>query len=116
MRIGVIDVFCGIGGLSYGFKTEGFEIIAGIDTDPSCRYAYEANIRGNFIEADVSHVKKNLISELFGREKWSYRVLIGCAPCTPFTMYTGRYRKNRRDDDRWHLLNDFFRLVKGDKT
>ncbi len=111
MKIGVVDIFCGIGGLSHGFRTEGFDVIAGIDSDASCRYAYETNIDANFIEADVGKVKKKEIVALFKKRKFSYRVLVGCAPCTPFSIYVGRYKKKRRRDDRWHLLNEFSRLV-----
>lgn len=112
MRIGVVDIFCGIGGLSYGFSREGFDVIAGIDSDGSCRYAYETNIKAKFIEADVGEIRKQHITSLFNKRKFSYRVLVGCAPCTPFSIYTGRYRKRRRDDERWQLLNDFSRLVR----
>ncbi len=112
MRIGVIDVFCGIGGLSYGFSAEGFDVIAGIDSDGSCRYAYETNVNASFIESDVAKIKKQQITELFNRRNIGYRVLIGCAPCTPFSIYTGRYRKSRRRDNQWQLLNDFSRLVR----
>ncbi len=44
----VIDVFCGAGGLSFGFRQEGFAVVAGIDADESCRHAYEANIEAPF--------------------------------------------------------------------
>ena len=39
----VVDLFCGIGALSHGLKRAGFQIIAGYDTDPRCRYAFEEN-------------------------------------------------------------------------
>ena len=32
-RFEVVDLFCGIGGLSYGMKTAGFHILAGYDLD-----------------------------------------------------------------------------------
>lgn len=115
MKIGVVDVFCGIGGLSYGFNAEGFEVIAGIDSDGSCRYAYETNVKASFIEADIAKIKKQQIEKLFSQNKLAYRVLIGCAPCTPFSMYTGRYRKMRRRDNQWQLLNEFSRLVRATK-
>ena len=35
-EIKVVDLFCGIGGLSNGFYQEGFNVIAGYDTDMSC--------------------------------------------------------------------------------
>jgi DNA (cytosine-5)-methyltransferase 1 len=115
INVGVIDVFCGIGGLSHGFKSEGFDVVAGIDSDSSCRYAYETNIDAHFIEADVAQVTKNKIVELFNQRKFSYRVLVGCAPCTPFSIYVGRYRKERQTDERWFLLNEFSRLVTATK-
>ena len=48
-RIEVVDLFCGIGGLSYGLKTAGFHILAGFDLDHTCQYAYESNTGGEFI-------------------------------------------------------------------
>jgi len=115
MKIGVVDVFCGIGGLSHGFSVEGFDVIAGIDSDGSCRYAYETNVKARFIESDVTDINEQQIKKLFKQRKLSYRVLVGCAPCTPFSMYTGRYRKIRRRDSQWQLLNDFSRLVEATK-
>lgn len=115
ISIGVVDVFCGIGGLSHGFKREGFDVVAGIDSDSSCRYAYETNLNARFIEADVTKITKNEIVELFNKRKFSFRVLVGCAPCTPFSIYVGRYRKKQQNDARWSLLNEFSRLVKATK-
>lgn len=34
----VVDLFCGIGGLSYGMKSIGFKILAGYDLDKTCQY------------------------------------------------------------------------------
>ena len=39
----VVDLFCGVGGLTLGFVDEKYNVIAGIDNDESCRYAYEKN-------------------------------------------------------------------------
>jgi DNA (cytosine-5)-methyltransferase 1 len=33
IKLKVLDLFCGAGGFSYGFKSAGFEIVAGIDRD-----------------------------------------------------------------------------------
>ena len=35
--IGIIDLFCGIGGLTHGLKKAGLDVKAGIDFDKSCR-------------------------------------------------------------------------------
>lgn len=42
-NIGVVDLFCGVGGLSHGLKQGGLDIIAGFDIDGTCEYAYTHN-------------------------------------------------------------------------
>lgn len=39
----VFDMFCSIGGLTYGLQEAGITVKAGLDIDSSCRYAYEKN-------------------------------------------------------------------------
>lgn len=41
--IGAVDLFCGVGGLTYGLRTAGIDVVAGFDLDSSCQYAYDAN-------------------------------------------------------------------------
>jgi DNA (cytosine-5)-methyltransferase 1 len=115
MQIGVVDLFCGIGGLSLGFKNEGFDIIAGVDSDASCKYAYETNISADFLGMDITKLTGAKVKRLFETKDSSYRVLIGCAPCTPFSLYSTRYRKAKRSDSRWGLLTEFARLVRQTK-
>ena len=43
VKIQIVDIFCGIGGLTYGLNKSGLQVVAGYDIDPTCRYAYEAN-------------------------------------------------------------------------
>jgi DNA (cytosine-5)-methyltransferase 1 len=51
----VIDIFCGIGGLTHGLLLSGLQVIAGIDIDSSCQYAYEKNNKlALFIEAEIA--------------------------------------------------------------
>lgn len=40
-NIEVIDLFCGIGGLTHGLIRQGLKVIAGIDNEESCKWAYE---------------------------------------------------------------------------
>lgn len=112
MRAEVVDLFCGIGGLSAGFKNEGFDVRSGVDLDDSCRYAYEANIGADFLHKSVSELAAADLSAMYSRR--SVKVLVGCAPCQPFSMYTGRYRQNETDeqaDQRWAMLSEFARLI-----
>lgn len=50
----LVDLFCGAGGLSYGFKSEAFKVAAGIDIDEACRYPYEKNNGSPFIRKNVA--------------------------------------------------------------
>ena len=106
--ISAIDLFCGIGGLSYGFKKVGIDIKAGIDIDKSCRYAFETNCKSKFINKDISEVKGDELNSLY--DKNHTKILVGCAPCQPFSSYT--YKNDKQKDNRWQLLYEFARLIK----
>jgi DNA (cytosine-5)-methyltransferase 1 len=100
----VVDLFCGAGGLSHGFKGEGFAIEAGIDVDEACRFAFESNNGAPFIRRDISTLKPSDVERLFtpGRK----RVLVGCAPCQPFSVYN-----QKNSDPKWRLVNSFAKLI-----
>jgi DNA (cytosine-5)-methyltransferase 1 len=100
----IVDLFCGAGGLSHGFLLEGFDVAAGVDTDEYCRYAFEHNNKAPFIRRDVAKLKAEEVNALFTPGK--YRVLVGCAPCQPFSTYN---QKNA--DSKWQLLTRFGRLI-----
>ena len=103
---GVIDVFCGVGGLSHGFAVEGFNVLAGIDVDGSCSYGFEANNDADFIECDVSSLTGKMLNERYS-DAWP-RILVGCAPCQPFSTYA---KKKGVKNPRWKLLKEFSRLI-----
>lgn len=103
-KASVIDLFCGAGGLSYGFREEGFDVVAGIDADETCRYAYETNIKAPFLRQDVSSLTSTKLNKLY--PKHCHTVLVGCAPCQPFSAYNC---KNK--DQNWKLVRDFGRLI-----
>ena len=54
--IEAIDLFCGIGGLSFGLKNGGIHVLAGYDLDSSCQYAFEANNGATFHYKDIKEV------------------------------------------------------------
>lgn len=108
-KIEVVDLFCGIGGLSYGMKSEGFKILAGFDLDWTCQYAYETNTGGSFFYKDVKSVTGNEIKKLYSKGKNTIRVLAGCAPCQPFSSYA--FKKKKKDPNKYDLLYEFGRLV-----
>ena len=107
-KIQVVDLFCGIGGLSYGLKTGGFEILAGFDLDWTCQYAYEHNNEAKFNYKDIKSVTKEDILPLYSQN--AIKVLAGCAPCQPFSSYA--FKNKQKDPNKYDLLYEFGRLVK----
>lgn len=107
-RIEVVDLFCGIGGLSYGMKSAGFHILAGFDIDHTCRYAYETNTGGVFIFNDITKATAEDILTLYS--KGAIHVLAGCAPCQPFSSYA--FKNKEKDSNKYDLLYEFGRLVR----
>ena len=110
-KIESIDLFCGIGGLTYGLQKSGINVIAGIDNDETCRYAYETNNKLPFINADIVEYSPNDIKKLYSKN--AVKVLVGCAPCQPFSSHTFK-NKSKVHDNRWDLLTYFGKII--DKT
>ncbi len=107
-KISAVDLFCGVGGLSYGLIQGGIKVTAGIDLDETCRFPYEANNCATFLNKDIRHLQKDEIQNFF--EEGSLRLLAGCAPCQPFSTYSQKGRAERRDG-KWDLLLEFGRVV-----
>lgn len=105
VQASVVDLFCGAGGLSHGFRQEGFDVVAGYDTDETCRYAYEYNNEAPFVRRDVAKLTAREVRALFVPGK--ARILIGCAPCQPFSSYN-----QKNDDPKWELLSKFGSLIR----
>lgn len=65
-----IDLFCGAGGLSYGFESAGFNILLGIDSDQKALEVFEKNHKGSkSICGDITQISYDNIKELNWRTK-----------------------------------------------
>ncbi len=104
-----IDLFCGIGGLTKGLSLSGIPVKFGIDIDDTCRFAYEKNNNSRFLCYDIATLDSGYLKSLYPPN--CIRILVGCAPCQPFSKYTSRYRKNGYTDNKWMLLRSFSRLI-----
>jgi len=106
ISISTVDLFCGAGGLTYGFEQAGLPVKAGYDIDPACKFPYEHNNKAKFLLQDVQNVSGLDLAEHFSGS--SVKVLAGCAPCQPFSSYSRRYNDRQ---SKWKLLQDFARLI-----
>lgn len=103
--IEAVDLFCGVGALSYGLKQSGIQILCGYDVDTACQFAYEKNVGARFFSRDVETLTAEEVKAHFSGLNQS--LLAGCAPCQPFSTYTRRYA----EDHRWRLLEAFCRIA-----
>ena len=108
VSISAVDMFCGVGGLTYGLQQADINVVAGLDVDETCKYAFEENNDAKFISKDIRKFTSAELLKLYPEK--CIKLLVGCAPCQPFSAHT-RKNKNRSSDDRWSLLDDFGRLV-----
>lgn len=108
-RIYAADLFCGVGGLTYGLGLGGIAVRAGFDLDPACRYPFEANNSAQFYERDVNDLTAGEVSSHLRGADLS--LLVGCAPCQPFSTYSRGGRSKSCGED-WQLVSSFGRLVK----
>ena len=108
----VIDLFCGVGGLTHGLVKTDFEVVAGIDFDNSCKYAFEKNNKGAiFYHKDILNLSPQDLENMFPEGK--RRILVGCAPCQPFSLYNKKRNdaETRDKDTKWQLLDAFANLI-----
>ncbi len=114
-QVKVVDLFCGIGGLSHGFVKENLHVAAGFDIDGKCKYPFEENNNATFFERDIRQVTAKEVKKIFGKTK--IKILVGCAPCQPFSTYAFKSPDKQQDKEngKWGLLYEFARLIKGTK-
>ena len=105
-KLNVIDLFCGAGGLSEGFKEAGFTSILGIDHNKSALETFAHNHReAETIFGDIENITKKDIKNKIGDKK--VHLVIGGPPCQGFSM-AGRRNPN---DPRNKLVQEFLRVV-----
>ena len=53
----VVDLFCGCGGLSYGFINAGYEVLLGVDNEPKALETFKKNHKNSsVICGDISKI------------------------------------------------------------
>ena len=109
MYMKVIDLFCGCGGLSYGFHLAGYKIIGGIDFNSEAIKTFKFNFaKANAVCCDLLEMNEDRIFHTFGDLK-DIDVIIGGPPCQGFSS-ANRYRKEE-EDIRNKLFFEFVKFV-----
>jgi len=109
MKPRLIDLFCGCGGISEGFRLAGFDIIGGVDFNKDAVETFNANFEGaRGIYADIQEIANDdipFLFDLFG----DIDVIIGGPPCQGFSS-ANRWQKEL-DDPRNKLFYEYIRFV-----
>ena len=82
-----VDFFCGGGGMTRGLLNAGIHVQFGLDNNPNCQETYEHNNGIPYLCRDIANVHAEELTEEFpALLENGELLLIGCAPCQPFSM------------------------------
>lgn len=103
----IVDLFAGVGGLTYGFMKAGCEVVLANEIDSEIAQSYKQNHKGTeVINEDITSLD---IEKTFGKYKGSIDIVIGGPPCQGFSQKGSRKTIN---DERNFLFRYFFEVVK----
>lgn len=103
-----VDLFCGVGGLTYGLQSAGVSVKLGVDIDPNCAHPIEKNTNAKFFQADVASLDSKVLKDVFSGG--GITLIAGCAPCQPFSTYS-RAAKQRHGNEAGGNKSEDWRLV-----
>lgn len=109
-KLCAVDLFCGAGGLTEGFKAAGYEVVYALDRDPDCCDTYALNHPEVTLErAPIDRFTPAELSRRIGR---SVDVVIGGPSCQGFSTAGRRHGAwVRADDERNNLWSYMLKLV-----
>ena len=105
-----IDFFCGGGGMTYGLRQAGIDVIAGVDIDIEAKETYEYNNPGTiFIETDIRNLRSNYFERKLGiNQNDDSLILVGCSPCQFYSIINTDKEHSLKTKD---LLRNFARFI-----
>lgn len=102
----IIDLFCGCGGLSYGFEMAGFEVSLAIDMWNDAIKTYNHNHKNKVARCeDIHNLTKEFLDEFTKENKITG--IVGGPPCQGFSTVG----KRDVNDPRNHLYTEYCRIV-----
>ena len=105
--LNIVDLFAGVGGLTYGFIEAGCKVVLANEIDSDIAFAYTRNHNGTkMINEDLTKLN---IERTFGDYKNGIDIVIGGPPCQGFSQKGSRKTIH---DDRNYLFRYFFEVVK----
>lgn len=107
----VIDLFCGAGGLSEGFRQAGFVVLAGNDCLEPAGQTFVATHRGaKFLPGEIGNYSAGDFLKAANLRRGELDVLVGGPPCQGFSVYN---HQRGLHDERSSLYREYLRIVAG---
>lgn len=107
----VIDLFCGAGGLSEGFRQAGFHVLAGNDFFDAAGETFAATHKeATFLPGAIQQYSADDFLAAAGLRRGDLDVLVGGPPCQGFSVYN---HQRGLHDERSSLYREYLRLVSG---
>lgn len=107
----VVDLFCGAGGLSEGFRQAGFHVLLGQDHDAKADATFPAtHPEARFIGGPVQNVLARQVLDATGLQSGDLDVMVGGPPCQGYSVYN---HQRGESDPRAGLFREYLRIVDG---
>lgn len=105
----MIDLFCGAGGLSYGFEKAGFNPIFAVEFNDVFAQSYRINNPNvKLYVGDIKLISDEKIKKIAEQK---VDIIVGGPPCQGFSI-AGNIGRQFLDDPRNHLFLEYVRFVK----
>ena len=106
-----IDLFCGAGGLSEGFRQAGFSVLAGNDFFESAGRTFKAtHPKAKFFDGPIQDISAEKLLAETGLHRGELTCLVGGPPCQAFSVYN---HQRGMHDARASLFHEYLRMVEG---
>lgn len=103
----VVDLFCGAGGFSQGFRMAGYDVLGGVDIDPDACATYALNFPGaKSICGDLRNPETREQAAALARDA---DIVVGGPPCQSFSQV--RNHDRLLDDPRNILYREYVRVL-----
>ncbi|TFF40802.1 DNA cytosine methyltransferase [Mucilaginibacter psychrotolerans] len=109
----VIDLFCGAGGLSEGFRQAGFKVLVGQDYDDRAGETFSAtHPEATFIGGPIQNVSPQDLLNAAKVKHGEIDIIVGGPPCQGYSINN---HQRGLEDPRSGLFREYLRIVEGIK-
>lgn len=107
----IIDLFCGAGGLSEGFRQAGGKVLVGNDFDAVAGETFQStHPEAKFLSGPIQNFSVQDFLRAAGLKKGELDCLVGGPPCQGFSVYN---HQRGMHDERSNLYREYLRVVAG---